>query len=593
MRSRHRRTRPPLRYPYGHNPHIDDLVAIDQRTFFTHWRDYRQQIHRSPEGFMAIQTNMRTKLADAGETLALGGLPPALRILAAAAITTLGCQALFAFFAQGAVADAVSAGPPIAGLIARPELSLAAVVALAFAFSRIDQHSRAAAGRSQHGTARSVDGITATELTHSDPLTGMANRLRFKAKLDALFQRRQESKKPFAVGLIDLEGFKQINGIYGHAAGDEVVRQVALRLEGFASAHGFMARFSGGQFALLAPEISTEEQAAELGSLLSEVVNAPYDLEGRSVRISSSFGFALFPDFAETADRLLECADTALGRAGKNGLREICIYTAELDKSLKQEGRIEQALRRAIVDRAIRPHFQPIVDLKSERVIGFESLARWHDDELGQVSPAVFIPIAEERGLIGEITELLLHEATLEAADWPREIFLSFNLSTEQLADPLTSLKILGVLAKTGFDPKRLEIEITETAVMSDPEMAAEIIDTLRQSGIRIALDDFGTGHSSLGYLRRLTLDKVKIDRCFVMDVDQEKESAHIVRAILEMCAGLKLKVVAEGIEEQAQLLSLKTFGCDAGQGYIFGKAMSASQTQSYLSENDKQTAIA
>jgi diguanylate cyclase (GGDEF)-like protein len=465
---------------------------------------------------------------------------------------------------------------------------LAAVAALAFAFMRIDHKDQTGtvAGQYQRQQTREGDNHAVAELTHSDGLTGMAKRRRFMTKLSDLFQQRQTSKKPFAVGLIDLDGFKQINGIYGHAAGDDVVRQVALRLEGFAGSHGFVARFSGGQFALLSPDISSEEDAAELGNILSEVVNAPYDVDGRSVRISGSFGFAMFPDFAETPERLVECADTALGRAGKNGLREICVYSLALDDSLKQEARIEQALRLAIAERAIRPHFQPIVDLTSERVIGFESLARWYDDELGQVSPAVFIPIAEERGLIGEITELLLHEATLEAADWPSDIFLSFNLSTEQLADPLTSLKIMSVLAKTGFDPKRLEIEITETAVMSDPEMAAEIINTLRQSGIRIALDDFGTGHSSLGYLRRLTLDKVKIDRCFVMDVDQEKESAHIVRAILEMCAGLKLKVVAEGIEEPAQLSSLKAFGCDAGQGYIFGKAMSASQTQSYLSES-------
>ncbi|HSG95909.1 MAG TPA: EAL domain-containing protein [Afifellaceae bacterium] len=517
------------------------------------------------------------------------------RILAGAAIATLTSQTLLAYLAPGAAAETASAGLQITALIARPELSLAAVAALAFAFMRIDHKDREApaAGQSQRRATWANDGNRVTELTYSDPLTGMANRRRFKTKLDDLFARRQDSKKPFAVGLIDLDGFKQINGIYGHAAGDKVVRQVALRLEGFAGSHGFMARFSGGQFALLAPEVASEEQAAELAKLLSEVVNAPYDLDGRSVRISSSFGFALFPDFAETADRLMECADTALGRAGKDGHREICVYSAALDDALKQEARIEQALRKAIVELAIRPHFQPIVDLKTERVIGFESLARWHDDELGDVSPAVFIPIAEERGLIGEITELLLHEATLEAADWPSDIFLSFNLSTEQLADPLTSLKIMRVLAKTGFDPKRLEIEITETAVMSDPEMAAEIIDTLRQSGIRIALDDFGTGHSSLGYLRRLTLDKVKIDRCFVMDVDQEMESAHIVRAILEMCAGLKLKVVAEGIEEPAQLSSLKTFGCDAGQGYIFGKAMSASQTQSYLSEADGLAATA
>ncbi len=544
---------------------------------------------------MATQTNKRTGTTGTANAMPSGTGLSVARLLAGTAIATLGCQTLLAFIAPGTAADAASSGPQIAALISRPELSLAAVVALAFAFMRIDHKDRATAvaGQSPHQSTWANEGNLATELNYSDPLTGMANRQRFKAKLDDLFARRQESKKPFAVGLVDLDGFKQINGIYGHAAGDEVVRQVALRLEGFASTHGFMARFSGGQFALLAPKISTEEEAAELGGILSEVVNAPYDVEGRSVRISSSFGFALFPDFAETVDRLLECADTALGRAGKDGLREIFVYSAELDESLKQGARIEQALRKAIVERAIRPHFQPIVDLKTERVIGFEALARWHDAELGQVSPAVFIPIAEERGLIGEITELLLHEATTEAADWPSEIFLSFNLSTEQLADPLTSLKIMSVLAKTGFDPKRLEIEITETAVMSDPEMANEIINALRQAGIRIALDDFGTGHSSLGYLRRLTLDKVKIDRCFVMDVDQEEESAHIVRAILEMCAGLKLKVVAEGIEEPAQLSSLKTFGCDAGQGYIFGKAMSASQTQAYLSNAGGQHAIA
>ena len=527
--------------------------------------------------------------------MAVGRVVPAPRVLAGAAIATLGCQTLLQFFSAGTTTDLGVAGLQMTSGFAGASVSLAALAMLAIAFHQLERKARSASAdhlRQRQIAPTSQDDIVA-ELTYSDALTGMANRRRFNTKLDDLFQSRRESRKPFAVGLIDLDGFKQINGIYGHAAGDEVIRQVALRLEGFASSHGFTARFSGGQFAVLASNISSEEEAAELGEILSEVITAPYDLDGRNVRISSSIGFALFPDFAETPERLIECADTALGRAGKSGRREICVYSAALDDALKQEARIEQALRRAIVERAIRPHFQPIVDLQTERVIGFVSLARWHDDELGQVSPAVFIPIAEERGLIGEITELLLHEATTEAARWPSHIFLSFNLSTEQLADPLTSLKIMSVLAKTGFDPKRLEIEITETAVMSDPEMAAEIIDTLRQSGIRIALDDFGTGHSSLGYLRRLTLDKVKIDRCFIIDVDQETESAHIVRAILEMCAGLKLKVVAEGIEEPAQLTSLKAFGCDAGQGYIFGKAMSASQTQLYLSAAAGQQAVA
>ena len=324
-------------------------------------------IHQFFESLMSRQTDKQSRLTDMLRKSAPRGSLSTSRILAGIAIATLGCQTLLAYILPGAAADAILAGPQIAALISRPELSLAAVAALAFAFTRIDNKDQAAsvADPAQHQPKRENEGNGVAELTFSDPLTGMANRRRFLTKLDDLFQRRQESKEPFAVGLFDLEGFKQINGIYGHAAGDEVIRQVALRLEGFAGSHSLMARFSGGQFALLAPGVSTEEEAAELGNLLSEVVNAPYDVEGRSVRISGSFGFALFPEFAETPERLLECADTALGRAGKNGLREICIYSAELDESLKQEARIEQALRRAIVERAIRPHFQPIVDLRT------------------------------------------------------------------------------------------------------------------------------------------------------------------------------------------------------------------------------------
>jgi diguanylate cyclase (GGDEF)-like protein len=251
---------------------------------------------------MATRTNKQTELADLGKTMPSRSSLSASRILAGTALATLGCQTLLAYIAPGAAAEAVSAGPQIAALISRPELSLAAVAALAFAFTRIDYKGREAPliGQSRRQPTWANDGNVTTELSYSDSLTGMANRRRFMAKLNNLYKHRQTSKGPFAVGLIDLDGFKQINGIYGHAAGDDVVRQVALRLEGFAGSHGFMARFSGGQFAFLSPDVSSEEEAAELGSLLSEVVNAPYDVDGRKVRISSSFGFALFPDFAET-----------------------------------------------------------------------------------------------------------------------------------------------------------------------------------------------------------------------------------------------------------------------------------------------------
>jgi diguanylate cyclase (GGDEF)-like protein len=413
-------------------------------------------------------------------------------------------------------------------------------------------------------------------MAYTDELTGLPNRRRLEQKLTSLVERRAGSGRPFGVALINLDGFKPINDVYGHAAGDEILRQVALRLAGISTSHGTAARLDGDEFAVLATNLKSPNQAAEFANVLSEILSAPYDLEGRRVRLSGSFGIALYPESGTEPSQLLERAGTALYRAKKRGRGQVAIFNKAMEEAINEDARVEQALRQAIADKTIRPYFQPIVDLQNGHILGFEALARWRDQELGQVSPAKFIPIAEERGLIGDLTEVLLFQAAHVARSWPRNTFLSFNLSTAQLADPGTGLKLLSILSRAGLDPHRLEIEITETAVMSDPEMAREIISGLRSMGVRVALDDFGTGHSSLGYLRQLTLDKVKIDRCFIMGVGRERESDHIVRAILEMCTGLELKVVAEGIEESAQAERLRTFGCNAGQGFLFGRPMEA-----------------
>ena len=276
------------------------------------------------------------------------------------------------------------------------------------------------------------------------------------------------------------------------------------------------------------------------------------------------------------AMRMIRKAETALYHAKRSGRGLVVVYTQDMEEAAKRVTRIEQALRRAVSAGDVEPHFQPIVDLASRRIIGFEALARWTDGDLGSVSPGVFIPIAEERGIIGQLSQLLLRKATLAARQWPESVFLSFNLSPSQLVDQNTCNQILTILSRSGLDPRRLEIEITETGVMSDPASAEKIMQELRSYGIRIALDDFGTGQSSLGRLREFHFDKIKIDQAFVASILTDRASEHIVRAILAMCEGLNMDVVAEGIEDEAQATRLLEFGCPSGQGYYFGRPVDA-----------------
>jgi len=416
------------------------------------------------------------------------------------------------------------------------------------------------------------------QLTQTDGLTGLPNRGRFAEKLASLTAERADGGGSFAVMIVNLDGFKPINDVYGHTAGDDVLRQAANRLEGVVLDRGVVARIGGDEFGVLARSVAGPEEVAELGETIGEVLSAPFDLEGRKLRLSGSCGAAVYPEAGTTPAALLERAETALYRAKKSGRGKTIVFSKTLEAGIKEEAKIEQALRQAIAEGAIAPHYQPIVELRTGRILGFEALARWTDPELGFVPPSVFIPIAEERGLIGELTDMLLLRAARDAMTWAGDMLLSFNLSPTQLSDPTTSLKVLAILNKAGLPPSRLDVEITETAVMSDPKTATEIINALRQAGVRVALDDFGTGHSSLGYLRQLTLDKVKIDRSFVAGLGRERQSDHIIRAILEMCAGLELKVVAEGIEEADQATSLRDLGCGYGQGYLFGKPMEARQ---------------
>ncbi|GLS40354.1 GGDEF-domain containing protein [Mesorhizobium tianshanense] len=422
-----------------------------------------------------------------------------------------------------------------------------------------------------------------TDLAFTDPLTGLGNHRRFFDKVDRLISDRADDPAPFTVGILDLDGFKPINDLFGHKAGDDILIQVAMRLRASMDSHSIVCRIGADEYAFLYPMVFSEEAAAERSRMLIEILSAPYDVGERTARLSASVGCSMFYSGDETTEILVSKAETALYHAKRSGRGRVVVYSREMEEAAKRVTRIEQALRRAVSAGEVEPHFQPIVDLKTRRIIGFETLARWTDRDLDSVPPTVFIPIAEERGIIGPLSQLVLRKAAEAARSWPKELFLSFNLSPSQLVDQNTGLHILAILDRTGFDPRRLEIEITETGLMNDPASAEKIVEDLRRVGIRVSLDDFGTGQSSLGRLREFHFDKLKIDRTFVSSILEDRPSEHIIRAILAMCEGLGMDVVAEGIEQEAQAERLVQFGCAGGQGFLFGRPVDADATLAYL----------
>ncbi len=436
-------------------------------------------------------------------------------------------------------------------------------------------------------------GVSAAELAYTDTLTGLGNHRRFADKVERLVSERANDPAPFAIAILDIDGFKPINDLFGRSAGDDILRQVAMRLRAALDDKVAVTRLSNDEFALLFPFTFREPDARHQGELLVDVLSAPYDIGERTARLSASVGFSLFMRGDETSEELRDKAETALYHAKRSGRGRVVVYSRDMEEHTRRLATIEQALRRAVSAGEVEPHFQPIVDLRSRETIGFECLARWIDRDLGFVSPAVFIPIAEERGIIGPLSQLLLRKATEAARFWPENLFLSFNLSPSQLYDVNTGLHILSILERTGFDPRRLEVEITETGVMSDPTSAEKIVEDLKSAGIRVSLDDFGTGQSSLGRLRDFHFDKIKIDRAFVASILKDRPSEHIIKAILAMCEGLGMEVVAEGIEEEAQASRLIEFGCANGQGYLFGKPCDANTTLGYLRDTYRAAASA
>ncbi len=461
-------------------------------------------------------------------------------------------------------------------------LSVAMII---FGYRRIQDLSREIA-------ARRAAEREARKLSRHDPLTGLPNRRYFTEKLDEALRQLTVDGRRVAVLILDLDGFKPINDLYGHAAGDQALIAVAERISAVIPPHAVLARIGGDEFALILPRVDSLDDPTGLARRIVGAVAEPFAIASAMAALSAGIGISVAPDDGIEPEELVRRADLALYRAKAEGRSSIRFFEEEMDAHVERRMRLERELRTAIATGLIVPYFQPLVSLDSGGFVGFEALARWKDDSVGSIPPDVFIAIAEESGLINELGDQVLRGACQEATRWPEHLILACNISPVQLRDPSLGLRILSILGETGLNPHRLELEITENALVSDMKVAREVVLSLREAGVRIAIDDFGTGYATLSQLLDVRFDKIKIDRSFVARLGKDSESNVIVRAILGLANGFGMTVTAEGIEDKNQLTFLKQNGCLEGQGYLFSKAVPASQIQALLAAEEPAAAV-
>ena len=425
-------------------------------------------------------------------------------------------------------------------------------------------------------------------LARHDPLTGLYNRRVLAAEMDAAIRESRDGGCAYLLFLLDLDRFKPVNDLYGHRAGDIVLCEIAQRLKEVVRHGDTVARIGGDEFAVIArvEQGLGLEYAIELASRLLVGIQEPMEVEGKYIEIGASIGIASCVTDGADAEGLLRSADTAMYRAKREARGGFRFFEQRMDEELRTQRELEVAVRSAVTDGLIRPHYQPLVDIRDNHLYGFEILARWNDPARGAVSPEVFIPIAEQLGLVPEMTASLLRQACRDAAAWPHDdVRLSLNISPNQLKDIRLSIQLLAILSAEGFPAHRLEIEITETALVGDIRTAKTVLAALRAAGIKVALDDFGTGYSSLYHLRELKFDKVKIDKSFIQSMHSNNESDRIVDAMLGLASALGMPAVAEGVEDRSSLDRLQRKGCDFAQGFYFGRPMSAENAAALLRE--------
>jgi diguanylate cyclase (GGDEF)-like protein/PAS domain S-box-containing protein len=424
-------------------------------------------------------------------------------------------------------------------------------------------------------------------LAQHDPLTGLPNRSLLKDRLNQVVATARRMRRKLAVHCIDLDDFKIVNDTLGHAAGDALLRETARRMRENCREMDTVARLGGDEFTVVQAETHAWEDAQTLARRLIQVLSEPIEICGEQIYCGASIGISLFPDDGTEADELLRRADLALYKAKAGGRNNFCFFLPSMNDEVRERRAIEDDLREAMKRNGLQLHYQPQIDLSTGRLIGLEALLRWQHPTRGLVPPSTFVPIAERSGLILKIDRWVLREACAQAKRWLDEGLnagrVAVNLSALQLARPDLVDQLAATLAETQLAPDQLEIEITESVLLTDTDAVAQTLAAVHRMGVRLAVDDFGTGYSSLTYLRRFPVQKVKIDQSFVRNLNTDADNASIARAIISLGHSLGLQVVAEGVETREQINYLRNAGCDQAQGYFIAKPMSAAACGTFL----------
>ena len=421
---------------------------------------------------------------------------------------------------------------------------------------------------------------TARALARCDPLTGLHNRRHLNETLADEIMAANASATGFALFLLDLDRFKPVNDLFGHAAGDQVLKQVGERISALATQASCIARIGGDEFAILISREAGREEATALAEKILSHFEAPFDLGGKPARLGASIGIAFYPSAGDDAEAMFRHADVALYNAKRQGRNRYRLYAEEMEDSMRDTDSLALDIKRGLREKEFVPYFQPIVDLRSGRVVGMEVLARWQHPVHGLMEPTSFISVAETLHIVGDVTFQVMRTACTEALNWDSRLFLAFNFSPSQLRDPWLPERILALITETGFPASRIEVEITENSLIEDIDDARAILMSLKNLGMRISLDDFGTGYSSLIHLRDLPLDKIKIDRSFITSLRSDIGSAKIVSAILGLVTSLGLPTVAEGIETEDVARILTDLGCAYGQGFYYAAPLTGKEAR-------------
>jgi diguanylate cyclase (GGDEF)-like protein len=424
-------------------------------------------------------------------------------------------------------------------------------------------------------------------LAYHDALTDLPNRILFEDRLTQALATAHRHRQTLGMLFLSVDRFKKVNDTLGHAVGYRLLQEVAGRLTNCVRAGETVARFEGNEFALLLTQISGTEDVVEITNCINRSLKRSFSLDGQELFITTSMGISLYPDDGADAPTLLKNAGAALYRAKEHGRDNYQFYTADMNAKALKRLTLENSLRRALERKEFEVYYQPQVDINSKQVVGMEALVRWRHPVLGLISPAEFIPLAEDTGLIMPIGEWVLRTACTQSKSWQDEglapLHVAVNLSARQFQQQNLSELVVEVLRETGLDPCGLELEITESSIMKNAESAARTLSELKEMGVKISVDDFGTGYSSLSYLKSLPIDRLKIDQSFVRDVTTDPDDAALTMAIITLAHNLRLKVIAEGVETEEQLRFLHLLRCDEGQGYWFSKPLSVEACKPFL----------